>query len=46
MCADRMKTDGKQGLSSKECSALVVAVCGVVLVLVAVGLAFVKLLGR
>ena len=41
-----MKTDGKQVLSSKECSALVVAVCGVVLVLVAVGLAFVKLLGR
>lgn len=46
MCADRMKTDGKPRLSSKECSALVVAVCGAVLVLVAVGLAFVKLLGR
>ena len=36
----------KRKLSSRECSALVVAACGVAMVLIVVGIAVVKLLGR
>ena len=36
----------KRKLSSRECSALVVAVCGVAIVLIVIGLAAVRLLGR